>query len=193
MNPYEAPADLDVLGPEPAGEPALASLQQRFTGAMLDRLILYGCSIPGLVAMAVLPPPETFGEPGLHEVTSALLGMGALGMFCISLYQWNLIATVGQSLGKQMVGIRIVKVDGSAVGFANGVVARVWALGFVAGVLNPLILGWVVMLADALFIFRSDRRCLHDLLAGTKVVVHDGSVLVHKDFHPHALDELLED
>jgi len=28
----------------------------------------------------------------------------------------------------------------------------------------------LVSLFDAVFIFRDDRRCLHDLLAGTKVV-----------------------
>jgi uncharacterized RDD family membrane protein YckC len=28
----------------------------------------------------------------------------------------------------------------------------------------------LVMLVDPLLIFRSDRRCLHDLLAGTQVI-----------------------
>ncbi len=32
------------------------------------------------------------------------------------------------------------------------------------------IIGDLLGLADALFIFRSDRRCAHDLIAGTKVV-----------------------
>jgi hypothetical protein len=32
------------------------------------------------------------------------------------------------------------------------------------------ILGAIFWITDSLFIFRADRRCLHDLMAGTKVV-----------------------
>ena len=39
------------------------------------------------------------------------------------------------------------------------VVGQVWVIGPILSLANPL------------FIFREDRRCLHDLLAGTKVVV----------------------
>jgi uncharacterized RDD family membrane protein YckC len=31
-------------------------------------------------------------------------------------------------------------------------------------------IGWIFALVDALFIFREDRRCLHDFIAGTRVV-----------------------
>ncbi len=31
-------------------------------------------------------------------------------------------------------------------------------------------LGSILMLTNVLFIFRSDRRCIHDLIADTKVV-----------------------
>ena len=62
---------------------------------------------------------------------------------------------------------RIVRLDGRPVGFVEAVLLRSWMFG---------LLGWVpragsfLGLADILFIFRRDRRCLHDLLAGTKVI-----------------------
>lgn len=31
-------------------------------------------------------------------------------------------------------------------------------------------LGWLFVFTDVLFIFRSDRRCIHDLIAGTQVI-----------------------
>lgn len=70
----------------------------------------------------------------------------------------------GQTVGKRLVGIRVVMADtGLNGGYAPNVLKRV--------VLNSLLLivpGY--LLADPLFIFREDRRCLHDLIAGTTVV-----------------------
>jgi len=35
------------------------------------------------------------------------------------------------------------------------------------------VLGGLYVIVDVLFIFRDDRRCIHDLIAGTQVVVAD--------------------
>ena len=58
--------------------------------------------------------------------------------------------------------------DGSRPSFARIIVLRTWV---------PLVVSWMgtvgmwAGLADVLFIiFRSNRRCLHDEIAGTKVV-----------------------
>jgi uncharacterized RDD family membrane protein YckC len=37
------------------------------------------------------------------------------------------------------------------------------------------VVNFILPLLDALFIFREDRRCIHDLIAGTKVIQLDGS------------------
>ena len=78
------------------------------------------------------------------------------------------LVTKGQTLGKRMLGIRIVDTA------SNGAATAVKLLGLryvlVMLVMAIPIIGQLLGLADALFIFRSDRRCVHDLLAGTKVV-----------------------
>jgi uncharacterized RDD family membrane protein YckC len=107
---------------------------------------------------------------------SALSGMGAggmalLGVFGLAVYQWHLLSTTGQSLGKKWLKIRIVKVDGSPVDFGSAVLLRSWAFYALAGVGSLLVIGSVLPLIDALMIFADDRRCLRDHLAGTKVVV----------------------
>ena len=81
------------------------------------------------------------------------------------------IATQARTFGKRMTGIRIVQLDGTPVDFVRGIILRLWVLGFVAGIANQCCLGWVVFLIDVLPIFGQDRRCLHDHIAGTKVVV----------------------
>ena len=48
--------------------------------------------------------------------------------------------------------------------------------GFVTNVLLRTVLNWIIALVpfyalvDVLFIFRNDQRCIHDLIAGTKVI-----------------------
>ena len=43
--------------------------------------------------------------------------------------------------------------------------------GFVPGVLGAIpYIGWAFTMVDICFIFRDDHRCVHDLMAGTRVV-----------------------
>jgi uncharacterized RDD family membrane protein YckC len=64
--------------------------------------------------------------------------------------------------------IRIVSFDDeSNPGFVKAFLLRVFVNGLIGAV--PFV-GFVYSLVDIFFIFRDDRRCLHDLIAGTKVV-----------------------
>jgi uncharacterized RDD family membrane protein YckC len=58
-------------------------------------------------------------------------------------------------------------VDGAKPGFLRAVLLRLW----INGILGSLpYVGSCYGLLDILFIFGADRRCIHDLIAGTKVV-----------------------
>lgn len=87
-----------------------------------------------------------------------------LGIAALWIYQIFLLTTLGQTIGKRFCGIKIVTHDTGA----NG--------GFVTNVLLRSILNGLISvipfyaLVDILFIFREDRRCIHDMIAGTKVV-----------------------
>ena len=79
-----------------------------------------------------------------------------------------LLVTKGQTLGKLALGIRIV--DAASNGAATAV--KLLGLRYVLVMLVAVIpfIGGLLGLIDFLFIFREDRRCVHDLIAGTKVV-----------------------
>ncbi|MEM7474698.1 MAG: RDD family protein [Planctomycetota bacterium] len=77
--------------------------------------------------------------------------------------QWNLIATRGQSVGKFICCIRIVTMHGRLPGFLQGVVIRNWLTYLFSGI--PFF-----SLIDIAFIFTDSHRCLHDHMAGTRVV-----------------------
>ena len=137
----------------------LAARGARLGAAALDILIAIACLIPGIAVMSVSDSDDgkVFG--------GVLIAAGFLGLLVI---QTLLLVRRGQSLGKRALGIRIVKVsDESVPGFAKVVLLRMWLPGLIAGI--PYV-GVVLSLVDSLFIFRDDRRCLHDLIAETKVI-----------------------
>lgn len=124
-------------------------------GAYLIDFVLWVIPALPLIPSAVRGDAEPPLVPSL--ITAALV----LGYFV--LYIWMLTAR-GQTPGKWILKIRIVKVS---TGENGGFVPNVLLRGFVNGVLDYIPF---YALADALFIFRDDRRCIHDLLAGTQVV-----------------------
>ena len=97
----------------------------------------------------------------LLAVAWVLAGLGWLAVVIVQIY---FLTKVGQSIGKRCLDIRIVRVDtGGNGGFVTNVLLR----GVVNGLLSIIPLYGLI---DALFIFRDDRRCIHDLIAKTRVV-----------------------
>jgi uncharacterized RDD family membrane protein YckC len=91
------------------------------------------------------------------------------GVLLLALTIANLyfLTTRGQTLGKMVCKIRIVDLAGQNPGFVKAFLLRSLVPGIIGAV--PF-LGPFFSLADPLFIFREDRRCIHDLIAGTRVV-----------------------
>ena len=73
----------------------------------------------------------------------------------------------GQTIGKKILGIRIADLEGNVPRFGRLVALRYLPISLVTLIPG---LGQLLPLVDVLFIFRSDRRCVHDLIAGTKVL-----------------------
>lgn len=103
-----------------------------------------------------------YGDVGTEILAMVL----SLGIFLIA--QGYLLATRGQTIGKLLLGMRIVGSDGQIRPFAA-------TFGLRYGVMSLLCwlpgLGALIGLADSVQIFfNRHRRCLHDYLAGTWVV-----------------------
>lgn len=107
--------------------------------------------------------------PGHGLVPKSVALVLAAALIVLLLAQMWLLWTRGQTIGKIALGIRIVRVDTQANG---GFVTNLLVRTLLNNVLISLpLVGLLYGLADALFIFRNDRRCLHDLLAKTCVIV----------------------
>ena len=102
----------------------------------------------------------------VHPVFWALYFAIAISLVTL---QSVLLVRDGQTIGKKWLNIRIVKVDTAKNG---GFVTNVLLRAIVNGLLAYPTLG-IYLLIDILLIFREDKRCIHDLIAGTQVVAVD--------------------
>jgi uncharacterized RDD family membrane protein YckC len=108
---------------------------------------------------------EDAGSSGLFSRVRGLLDDLGLGFGWAALYTTVLLsATNGQTLGKRLLGIRVVRLDGQRI---NWWVAFERAGGYAAGFATGL-LGFAQVYWDA------NRQGIHDRIVGT-VVVRDGA------------------
>jgi uncharacterized RDD family membrane protein YckC len=124
--------------------------------------------LTSLVIMPVLLGTTVFGDFKHPENRDALTGVEIVVFAVIVFLAINgwLLVTYAQTVGKRVVGIGIVNLDGTRTDFAVILLRRLLPVWIVSAVPGLSLLG----IANPLFIFRADRRCLHDHLAGTKVV-----------------------
>jgi uncharacterized RDD family membrane protein YckC/type II secretory pathway pseudopilin PulG len=85
--------------------------------------------------------------------------------FGVSIFILNLelLCQNGQTIGKSLFAIKIVRLDGSRAGLLRIIFLRFLPIG----ILNSIPF---VALLDPLLIFQKSRRCLHDLIANTIVI-----------------------
>ena len=185
---YSPPgSDVNAGIPATAQGAPLAGRGTRLAAASLDGLLI---AIPLLPLLAVsayyavrtqmeivrssggahLDHPSAIVSPQFPGFMVAGTLVGVLGALGVVVYQWVLISRTGQSLGKKWTGIRIDRIDGLPISFGTGVALRNWVPKVMGAV--PY-LGALFHLVDLLCIFREDRRCLHDHIAGTRVVRHE--------------------
>ena len=144
-----------------------ASRWLRLGAILLDNIIGGLLISPGLCVMAVA---GVFAQNNPSNTPLALAGVGIFGITVLILMtiQIYLLTTRGQTMGKKLLSIKIVSFDDETnPGFVKAFLLRAFVNGMIGCI--PVI-GIAYSLTDIFFIFRNDRRCLHDLLAGTKVV-----------------------
>ena len=168
-NPYEPPSS-EGNSTSPSHEPTigqnrLATRWERFCGSVVDALIVGGVSIGIAYAIGLY---NNLGENGQLPLKEHVLGI-VVGIVTFFVFNIVLIYSRGQTLGKLMIGTRVVTLDGQQVSGNRYLFARllpIWILTSLPVFCIPQIVG----LIDALLIFRNERNCLHDDIAQTRVI-----------------------
>lgn len=164
-NPYAPSLGPSLLPEEQFSQGELATLGERFAGAFIDGIINLVVALP--VGFAVgLGMGASFGNGPVQNIVLQILG-GVVGILLFLAVQGYFLATRSQTIGKMALGTKIVADDGGTLPFGELYAKRYLILQLVA--LIPFIGGFIA-LVDAVMIFRSNRKCLHDDIAGTKVI-----------------------
>ena len=142
----------------------LAPIKLRVFACLIDILI---ATLALTLVSVVVSPKSSVND--LHLILRAFVPTAILlGVF---VYQTAWLSLAGQTVGKRIMRIRIVSFHSACnPGFVKAVLLRCWLPALFVSV--PYI-GLVFLLLDCLSMFRNDRRCLHDLMAGTVVVQVD--------------------
>lgn len=164
QNPYRAPeaaiADLST-------DAGLAGRGERLGAAIIDTLIMLVVLLPIMFLGGYFQAAMNAGVTGVEiPWTTELLwaGIGLLVFFAVQGYP--LYATA-QTWGKRLLKLRIVGLDGTRLPFGRLIGLRYLPMQAVGAV--PFV-GPLLSIVNVLFIFRENRRCVHDLIAGTKVI-----------------------
>jgi uncharacterized RDD family membrane protein YckC len=148
----------------------LASWGSRVGATLLDGLVL------SIVALALLAPgialiiANNGGAAGIILAVLGFLAAVAVGLLYAAFFMQRDGRRNGQTLGKQWVGIRVIRVDGQPYGWGGGLLREIaikqLLFGFVGSLFLsiPTLLDWLWPLWD------DENRALHDMLASSRVV-----------------------
>ena len=138
----------DAQGPPPAG------FWIRFVAVLIDSLVLFVVEfVLGVVAGLVWGGEIAETKVFKGTVTAFMFVFG-------SVYYVALHTAFGQTLGKMAMKIRVVPLDGGRISAGAAI------LRYIGYFVSGLIVGIGYLMAG----LRHDKRALHDLLAGTRVI-----------------------
>ena len=170
-----------------ASAPAAARAEQgqRLLARVIDWIIEMICVIPGAIILGteLIKFAKSLSqgqEPDFSQLDIPRLILGGSVLMVVWLVllvvQVWMLSTRGQTIGKRIVGIKVVKADGSPAGFVNGWLMReliITAIGIATSMIpfiGPILLRPAFHLVDWCMIFGDEQLCLHDKIAGTRVV-----------------------
>ena len=139
----------------------------RLGAVIIDSIII----IPILIGIAIGTGFwDNFLHRAMHGIPLSLnekLIIFLIGQSLFLILNGILLTNHGQTIGKRIMKVKIVDLDGQHVGILKLYSLRYLVFSLVSQI--P-VAGGLLSLVNVLSIFGKERKCLHDILAGTKVV-----------------------
>lgn len=163
-NPY-APPQAEVRDTVAHEGAQLAGRGARLGAYLLDALI--GGALVGAPAMIGMDFNAMVTRDYANAFSGIGLGLAGLGSVILLAITAYLVHKNGQTIGKKIVGIKVVRSD-----FSRASLGRIfWLRNVVNGIPSAIpFVGNLYVFADHLFIFGERRQCVHDKIADTVVI-----------------------
>jgi uncharacterized RDD family membrane protein YckC len=143
----------------------LASRFSRLLAALIDTLLNIGMCW-GIVYLTAFLSEASALLNDLSNNTSSIT-LILLGIFCYVAINWFPLGASAQTIGKKVMKIQIVNIDGSQPSRVDILLKR--SLPYFAFALIPII-GPYLSTVNLLLIFGTGKRCVHDYIATTQVI-----------------------
>ena len=145
------------------GSFVLASKTDRFFAVLIDSVIGAIWAIPFWMYTGMWEMLRN------HQKASLTLTMASAtyGFIFFVIVHGYFLKQQGQTIGKKMIGIRIADMNGDIPSINTLIFKRYLPITVIPVI--P-IFGGIFSIVDIGMIFKKDRRCLHDLIAGTQVL-----------------------
>jgi uncharacterized RDD family membrane protein YckC len=167
QNPYRGP---DAAVAEFSSGDELAGRGARLGAAIIDGIIMLVILMPMMYMGGYMAAATAAAQSGQQVGLGITLMWAAIGFAVFAIVQAFPLNATGQTWGKKVLKIKIVDLAGN-----KPPLGRLLGLRYlpVQAVSNVPLIGPVIAIVNVLLIFRNDRRCGHDLVAGTRVVHAD--------------------
>lgn len=169
-------------------EVGIAGAGDRILAALLNQLFTFLILLVPFAGLIVFAIKNEGRIVGSEEIVGLLLGMtsfwvGLAGILAYTVIQIYYMSRDGQSLGKKIMRIRVLKTDDRNPGFVGTVLVREIAWSVLVAIIAAIIglavgengenaINLLAFLANfvLLFMVKRDRRTLYDMMADTVVV-----------------------
>jgi uncharacterized RDD family membrane protein YckC len=163
-NPYSPPVSDLMFVDEIRKDGQLAGRFTRLAASLVDSIVGLVFGFPLMYFMGIW----SYVGRGQQAPFLLIAAATVLGFLWFLLVHGYLLKKNGQTIGKLLTGIRISDLEGRVPSFSTLIFFRYLPMSILS--LIPLV-GPYLSFVDVCFIFRADRRCVHDFVAGTKVVL----------------------
>lgn len=141
----------------------VASRWKRLWASLIDTIIMMIIVFPIMYFTGAF---ENIAQ-GYQPSMGYNIAMGFVGLIVFALINFKLLISNGQTVGKKILNIKIITLEGDLPDFNNHILKR-YLVYFLPAQL--LIVGQIFSFVNILFIFGKQKRCIHDFVAGTKVI-----------------------
>jgi len=162
-NIYETPKSDLAVDENKQGVKPLASRWKRLFASLLDSLIMMVVIVPIIYLTGGFDVLYQEVQPSL--VYNLLIALAGVIVFFV--INGTLLVQNGQTIGKKLLSIKIVNLNGQLPTFKRHLIKRYFVY-LIPGQI-PLV-GQIFSIVNILFIFTKEKQCIHDLFAKTIVI-----------------------